>query len=348
MMNAPVSKVGVSDFLEAAAHRVIIDVRTPAEFKKGHIPGARNMPLFDDEERAEIGTLYKQLSKEHAFKRGLELVGPRLTAYIEQAGQFAPNKVVGVHCWRGGQRSASIAQLLAYSGFDVQVLDGGYKAFRRFVLNALRDWDYKLVVLGGKTGSGKTEILHHLSEEGEQVLDLEGLAHHKGSAFGALGQAPQPSVEHFENELFAQLKNMDFNRRIWVENESRSIGRIFLPQGFWDKKTTSPLVHIEVPFEIRVERLMADYASFPKEKLLAALRKIERRMGPQNMKAAEEACRNDDLRTATELALKYYDKAYLMATSKGKFCQQFHPEFNTIDSREIARALIQFANEHEL
>ena len=344
----PVQKVGVMDFLDEADSRVILDVRTPAEFAQGHIPGARNMPLFSNEERAEIGTLYKQVSKENAFRRGLEVVGPRLTEYIEKAAQYAPGKKVGVHCWRGGQRSSSIAQLLAYSGFDVSVLEGGYKAFRNFVLCAFKEWDYRIVVLGGKTGSGKTEILHHLRSEGEQVLDLEGLARHKGSAFGALGQEPQPSVEHFENELFSELKQMDFSRRIWVENESRSIGKIFIPQGFWDNMKSSPLIHIEVPFHIRVERLMNDYASFPKEKLLASLRKIERRMGPQNMKAAKEACESGDLKTATELALRYYDKAYLMATAKGNFSREFHPAFDTINSREIALALIQFANEHEL
>ncbi|MAT53446.1 MAG: tRNA 2-selenouridine(34) synthase MnmH [Saprospirales bacterium] len=347
-MIEPVEKVDVPEFLDEAAQRVILDVRTPAEFEQGHIPGASNMPLFTNEERAEIGTLYKQVSKENAFKRGLELVGPRLTAYIEQAAQYSPGKVVGVHCWRGGQRSASIAQLLVYSGFDVKVLRGGYKAFRNYVLRAFSDWDYKLVVLGGKTGSGKTDILHQLRSEGEQVLDLEGLAHHKGSAFGALGQEPQPSVEHFENELFSQLKQFDFSRRIWVENESRTIGRIFIPQGFWDKKVSSPLIHIEVPFEIRVERLMKEYAHFPKEHLMEALSKIQKRMGPQHVKAAKEAMAAGDLKTATELALHYYDKAYLMATAKGNFSQEFHPEFNTNDSREIARSLIQFANEHEL
>ena len=347
-MFEPVQKVGVLDFLKEFENRVVLDVRTPAEFAKGHIPGARNMPLFTDEERAEVGTLYKQAGKDNAFKRGLELVGPRLTAYVQQAEQFAPGKKVGVHCWRGGQRSASIAQLLTYSGFDVRVLEGGYKAFRNFVLKAFVQFNYKLVVLGGKTGSGKTEILHFLRSEGEQVLDLEAMARHKGSVFGALGQQPQPTVEQFENDLFSVLKSMDFSRRIWVENESRSIGKIFIPQGFWDKMKSSPLIHIEVPFDLRVLRLMKEYADFPKEQLMEALLKIERRMGPQNMKAAKEACEKGDLKTATELALNYYDKAYLMATAKGKFSKKFYPVFETSSSRDIALELIQFANEHEL
>lgn len=346
-MKAP-QILGIKDFLDDRSGRVIIDVRTPAEYEQGHIPGAFNMPIFSNEERAEIGTLYKQVSRMDAFKRGLEVVGPRLTTFVELAQELAPDRSVGIHCWRGGQRSSSIAQLLAYSGFEVSVLEGGYKAFRNHLREFFDSEPYKIVVLGGKTGSGKTEILGHLRREGEQVIDLEAKANHKGSAFGALGQEPQPSVEHFENELFHELKSLDLSRRIWVENESRSIGRVFIPQGFWDNMKSSPLVHIEVPFEIRVQRLMAEYASFPKEKLLEALHKIERRMGPQNMKAAEEACHSDDLQTATELALHYYDKAYLMATSKGNFSKEFHPSFDSNNCREIALALIHFANEHEL
>lgn len=327
---------------------MVLDVRTPGEFAQGHIPQAQNLPLFTDDERAEIGTLYKRVNKETAFKKGLELVGPRLNTYVELAEKSAPDKMVAVHCWRGGLRSASIAQLLAYSGFEVVVLEGGYKAFRNFALDAFKDWKYKILVLGGKTGSGKTEILKHLRSEGEQVIDLEGLANHKGSAFGALGQEPQPTVEQFENELFLSLCAMDFSRRIWVENESRCIGKVFIPQGFWDNMKSSSLIHLEIPFEHRVERLMMEYACFPKEQLMDALQKIERRMGPQNMKAAMEACLADDLKTATELALKYYDKAYLLATSKGNFSQRFHLSFETKDCQQIALSLIEFANEHEL
>jgi tRNA 2-selenouridine synthase len=326
----------------------VLDVRTPAEFAQGHIPGAMNVPLFTNEERAEVGTLYKQVSKEKAFLRGLELAGVKMASYDSQAIWAAPGKQAIVHCWRGGMRSKSIATLLKFCGFDIHILEGGYKAYRNYLLEQFSDWKCRFVVLGGYTGTGKTEILRNLASFGEQVIDLEAIARHKGSAFGALGEMPQPTVEQFENDLFSCFCKIDPQKRTWVENESRSIGRVFVPQGFWEQIKSSPLLHVEMPFHLRVGRLIVEYATYPKEELEESLLKIERRMGGQHVKAALEAFRLGDLKKATSITLNYYDKTYEHATSKGNFSKKMYLPVETAESSIIAKKIIEFANEHNL
>ncbi|MBI5914377.1 MAG: tRNA 2-selenouridine(34) synthase MnmH [Bacteroidetes bacterium] len=332
--------------LEPNDGRVLFDVRTPAEYAQGHVPRAKNLPLFSDEERAEVGTIFKQASPEKAFLRGLDIAGAKMSWYVKEALRLAPSKSVAVHCWRGGQRSGSLATLLTFAGFDVQVLQGGYKAYRQYVREQFALRKIRFVVLGGKTGSGKTLILSELARMGEQVIDLEQLARHKGSAFGALGEEPQPRVEQFENDLFFQLEKMDLERRVWVENESRSIGRVFIPDDVWTQMKTSPLLHLEVPFEERIEYLVAGYAHFPKEELEESLLKITKRMGGQNVKAALEAFAEGDIRTATGIALNYYDKAYTLATGKGNFTATLELPCEKIDAPAIAKRLVELADEH--
>ncbi len=338
--------LSINDFLSKMPDRVLLDVRTPAEYAHGHIPGALNLPLFSDEERAVVGTLYKQVSKEKAFLKGLDFAGAKMSWYVTEAMKLAPEKKVLVHCWRGGMRSGSLATLLRFAGFEVETLPGGYKAYRNFILENFAERKASFVVLGGKTGSGKTEILAHLRNMGEQVIDLEALAHHKGSTFGALGEAPQPQVEQFENNLFEVFSKIDTQRRTWVENESRSIGRVYIPQGFWDQIKSSRLIHVEMPFENRVGRLAKDYAHFPKEEIENALRKIQKRMGGQHVKAALEAFQNGDIAAATAIALQYYDKSYAHATSKGNFIEKIELPVESIDCQAIAQKLIELANEH--
>jgi tRNA 2-selenouridine synthase len=345
---AVVKTVSIEEFFSDSGGRVLFDVRTPAEFEKGHVPGAMNLPLFSNLERAEVGTLYKNTGKEAAYLKGLEFAGEKLAGAVARVLDIAPQKKVAVHCWRGGQRSASVAALLRFSGFDVQVLTGGYKAYRNFVLDSFSTQKLPLVILGGKTGSGKTETLHVLRELGEQVIDLEGMARHKGSAFGALGESPQPTTEQFENDLFAAVGGLNPERRIWVENESRNVGRNFIPQGFWDQMRSTVLVNVEMPFDLRVKRLIEDYAQYPPDEIEASLLKIERRMGGQYVKAALEAYRNGDLQTSTGIALKYYDKTYVHATSKGQFCQVYSISTDTADARKIANKILDFANENGL
>ncbi len=345
---AVVKKIEPLQLFELEPDRVLLDVRTPAEYAQGHVPGAINMPLFSNEERAEVGTLYKQANPEKAFLRGLDIAGAKMSSYVKEAMQLARNRKVAVHCWRGGQRSGSIATLLSFAKFDVQVLVGGYKAYRQYVLAQLAVPNHRFVVLGGKTGSGKTLILNELKKNGEQVLDLEGLAHHKGSAFGALGELPQPTVEQFENNLCLEVSKLDPNRRIWVENESRNIGKVFVPGGFFDQVKSSPLVHLEIPFEVRNNYLVQEYGVYPKQELVDSLFKITKRMGGNNVKDALEAFEAGDTSKATAIALHYYDKTYTHSTSQGKFSKILSLEFEEIDAPKIAEQLIELANANNL
>ncbi|MDX1406941.1 MAG: tRNA 2-selenouridine(34) synthase MnmH [Saprospiraceae bacterium] len=290
---------------------VVIDVRTPAEFERGHIPGAVNLPLFSNAERAVVGTIYKKDGPEPALHKGLELVGPRMPELARQAGLLIGQKKALVHCWRGGKRSASMAWLLAFCGHQVAVLEGGYKAYRRWAQATFADDRWHFTVLGGRTGSGKTDILHRLSEMGEQVIDLESLACHKGSAFGWIGENPQPSAEQFQNLLYEALRRCDPDRRIWIENESKCIGRVYLPDQFWARMKQAPLIHIEVPDKNRIDRLVRLYAGRSDiSQLSTAFERIGKRLGGQHLKAALEALEANDFHSAARIALTYYDKTY--------------------------------------
>lgn len=289
----------------------LIDVRSPAEHARGHIPGSINVPLFSDTERTEVGTCYKQRGRDEAVLLGLRLVGPRLGDLVERTRAIATDGRIAVHCWRGGERSGSVAWLLDKAGFaEVRTLRGGYKAFRGHIQDRFaRPWDLR--VLGGYTGSGKTELLALLRDLGEQVVDLEGLAQHKGSAFGGLGQGPQPSTEHFENLLWLKLGALDPQRPVWVEDESLMIGRVRIPDVFHARMRSSDLFFVDMPVEDRVERLVMDYGATPVEELREPVRRIEKRLGPQHCKAALEALDRGDLAEVARITLKYYDKAHL-------------------------------------
>jgi tRNA 2-selenouridine synthase len=288
----------------------ILDVRSLGEHQRGHIPGSHSFPLFTDEERAMVGTLYKQEGRDAAVLEGLKIVGPRLSTMVEEAQRIAPNGEVRVHCWRGGERSGSVAWLLDKTGFkEVVTLRGGYKFFRRHVLSWL-ERPFDLRVIGGYTGTGKTEIIRALKERGEQVVDLEAIAHHKGSAFGALGQLPQPSTEHFENLLWRALSQLDASRPIWVEDESLMIGTVRIPTAFFELMRSSALFFMQMPLEIRVERLVNEYGIFSTEELATSIQRIGKRLGPQHVKEAMIALEAGDLLTTAQIALRYYDKAY--------------------------------------
>ncbi len=287
----------------------ILDVRSPGEFAKGHIPGAVNLPLFEDSERAEIGTLYKRQGPDLALERGLEIVGPKMASLLRKGKALATQGQVRIHCWRGGMRSQSVAQLLKAGGLNVATLQGGYKAYRNWTRQALTK-PLQLVILGGKSGSGKTELLHGLAQAGEQILDLEGLAQHKGSVFGGLGQEAQPSSEHFSNLLHQKLTELDRTRRIWVEDESLMIGRVCIPEPFWQQMKEAPTMVIEASLDSRVKRLLADYGHCAPEKVTAAFLRIKKRLGGQNLKEALAAVEEGAPEKAARIALRYYDKAY--------------------------------------
>jgi len=338
-------QLNIKDFLKELKHRTLFDVRTPAEYEKGHIPFALNLPLFSDEERVVVGTIYKQESPKAAMLKGLEYVGPKMRDFVEEASAKCNDKPMAVHCWRGGKRSQSMAWLLNTAGNDVITLKGGYKAYRNYLLSQFAERHLSIITLGGRTGCGKTNILHALKEAGEQVIDLEGLANHKGSSFGWIGENDQPSVEHFENLLFDAFRQIDPNRRVWVENESRGVGSCYIPAGFWGQMKAAPLINIELPFEERVNHLVKGYSEAPLEDLLASFQRIKKRLGGQNLTAAEEALEQGDFAKAGAIALHYYDKTYQYNLEKNKAPQIHMLSLNKIQPASNAQTLIEYCEQ---
>jgi tRNA 2-selenouridine synthase len=325
----------------------VVDVRSPAEYAQGHIPGALNMPLFTDEERKIVGTTYKQQGRKEAIVKGLDFAGRKLSGFVLQANTHAPDQNIILYCWRGGMRSESMAWLLSLAGFDVYLLENGYKAFRRYCFAIWEKAD-NLIVLSGKTGCGKTDILLSLKKSGCQVIDLEGLAGHRGSAFGAIGKPPQPTNEQFENLLALEWQQMDWQKPVWVEDESRRIGSVFLPEKLFQMKYKSMVIELDISKSIRIQRLIADYASYPKELLLKSTEKIERKLGGQHAKTASEAIQLDDFETAVDIILTYYDKAYEYDILQHHPNNIFKLEINTGNARENAQHILDFMKSFDI
>ncbi|MFN8353550.1 MAG: tRNA 2-selenouridine(34) synthase MnmH [Spirosomataceae bacterium] len=330
-------------FLEKGESTPIIDVRSPGEFAHAHIPGAVNIPLFDNNERAQVGTCYKQVGKQAAILLGLELVGPKLADFVRQSQQLAPNNQVLVHCWRGGMRSGSFAWLLSTAGLEVGTLQGGYKAYRGEVLSFFEK-PLQLIVLGGKTGSAKTETLQELRKLGEQVIDLEHFACHKGSAFGMLGQTSQPSTEQFENNLYEVLRELDPNRRIWVEDESKAIGTCLIPLSLRQQMVQAPVLVLQVPLKQRIAFLVEHYGRFEHSLLKAALDRIQKRLGGQHHQAAIVALELGDYAQVAEITLRYYDKTYEFSLSQRPSTLQRLVEVPSINTHQNAAMLLQALN----
>ena len=345
-----VRSVDIGKFLELAQQNPVIDVRSPAEYAYGRIPGAVNLPLFENDERAEIGTLYKQQGKQLAIKRGLEIVGPKLRQMVEFAEALPFDYSLLVHCWRGGMRSGSVAWLLQTYGLPVTVLQGGYKNFRNHVLQQL-EVPMELRVITGPTGSGKTDLIKALGSAGEQVIDLEGLANHKGSVFGELGQQAQPSSEHFQNKLFWALQGFDFSRVIWLEDESIGIGKVMIPEPFWRQMTKGRRVYFNMDKGIRTRRLVNEYGSFPTHIMEEKIRMIEKRLGGQHAKAAIAALHEGDLASVADTLLVYYDKAYdnSLGSHKNDLLLEIaaaHEDFTSWAAQLIEKTRNQYVRTH--
>ncbi len=335
-----IQKLTIEDFVAVANTGIVIDVRSPSEFEHAHIPNAFSLPLFNDEERAIVGTTYKQKNREQAIKIGLPFFGNKMLPMVENVEKWVSdfqkkNKTehttIYVHCWRGGMRSAAVAWLLDLYGFKVCQIIGGYKAYRNWVLQQFEK-PYKLNVIGGYTGSGKTEILNELLKQKHTVIDLEGLASHKGSAFGAIGQDKQPSQEMFENKLATALFAFA-DQTILIEDESQRIGTVMLPTPFFKLLRNSEGYFIKIPFESRLDFIVQGYGGFKPEDLMAATYRIQKKLGGLETKLAINHIIEKDIRAAFHILLSYYDKLY----EKEK--KLIHIEATKVDPIENAKLI---------
>ena len=335
--------ISVDFYFHNLNHIPIIDVRSPGEFVKGHIPAATNIALFTDHERAVVGTAYKKESKERAFAIGYDFVKPKLDDFISASLVIAPRKEAVIQCWRGGMRSNSFADHLIANGFEkVYVIEKGYKAFRNYVLQFF-DQSVNLKILGGYTGSGKTEILCCLKESGQQVIDLEGLANHRGSAFGGIDQQPQPTTEQFENNLFSVIQKLNPSLPTWIEDESRLIGQVSIPDAFYSNMKNMPVYFLDVPLQERAKLLVKMYSNLNPDKLAIAITQITKRLGYDNAKFALEALENKNYYKVVEIALQYYDKCYLKGL-QARQQEQIH-EFSipAVNPEKTAKFLINLS-----
>jgi tRNA 2-selenouridine synthase len=330
-------------FLQERGTAVLIDVRAPSEFQKGHCVQAASLPLFSDPERVEIGTIYKQVSAEEAFLRGLEIVGPKMSQLVIAAREISRGKLIILYCARGGKRSQSLAWLLENAGLNVSLIRGGYKAIRQFYHEDLGLKPLKLIKLNGRTGTGKTDILKSLATLGAQIIDLEGLAQHRGSAFGRPKNTVQPSTEQFENRLYEHIMSLDLSKDIWIEDESRMIGDVAIPDTFWSQMVSAPKIRIERSFDSRLETIMQHYGELNTTYLSDSFSRIRKRLGPLNTKMALEYLAEGKIREAAAIALTYYDKSYGTERTKDEIVFIGVIDANQLDDLEVAKRALQIA-----
>lgn len=340
-------RLSLAQFLPLPADVPILDARAPIEYAQGHIPGAISFPLFSDEERARIGTTYKQVSQEKAVLTGLDFFGPKMSQLVKQAQKLAPGKEVRLHCWRGGMRSGAVQWLLELAGFKVQLLDKGYKDYRRWALAQFAR-PQPLLVLGGFTGSGKTDVLHALARQGEPVLDLEGLAHHKGSSFGAIGQPPQPTPEQFENTLAWQLAQLPAAAVPWLEDESLTIGRLTIPRPLFEQMRRAPFLALEIPRAVRTRKLAMEYGREDPTQLAEAIQRISKKLGGLATKEALAAIATGDMEKMVDIALNYYDKTYGFGLNDRQSARVIPVPSDTTDANENAARVLAAARREGL
>ncbi|MCP1125725.1 tRNA 2-selenouridine(34) synthase MnmH [Bacillus sp. 3103sda1] len=290
---------------------VLVDVRSPSEYKDATIPGSLNIPLFNNEERAEIGTIYKQVSFQAAKERGLEIVSAKLPAFVKEFGQIDAQKAV--FCWRGGMRSRTTATVLDLMGIQVYRLQGGVRAYRKWVVETLDHLELKqeTYVLNGYTGSGKTTILRRLRKEGYPILDLEGMANHRGSIFGQIGLEPH-NQKTFESLLVQEALHLQQAPYMLVEAESKRVGKVMIPDCIFERKEQGIQLFIDMPVEERVRHILEDYCPWEhQEECIEAFRKIKRRIHTPVATKINNDLQSGNFDSAVQLLLEhYYDPLY--------------------------------------
>lgn len=313
----PIVSIAADQALQQlASFDAVIDARSESEYAEDRLPGAINWPSLNDAERALVGTEYKQVSPFAARKRGAALVARNIAAHLEREAMDKPKDWTPlVYCWRGGQRSGSLATVLSAIGFRVHLLEGGYREYRRAVIAALeelpRRFQYRVVC--GVTGSGKSRLLQRLAAEGQQVLDLEALANHRGSVLGLVPGSPQPGQKQFESRVWEALRGFDPARPVIVESESKKVGDLRVPETLIECMRASPCIQLELPLEARVRLLMDEYDFFVRDtetfcQRLDALRVLRGHEVVEGWQAAARAGRTAEV--VRDLLANHYDPIY--------------------------------------
>ena len=297
----------------------IIDVRSPSEYSQGHWPGSINIPLFTDKERETIGKSYKKESRLKAIFHGLKITLPKTSHLLEiirqtTAKEEEENKSLRIYCWRGGMRSSAFAWLARTMGINTYLLKGGYKNYRKWVLDQF-EADLPIRLLGGKTGTRKTDLLNHINNkdiDDIHVIDLEGIANHRGSSFGSLGMERQPSTQQFENILAESIEEFHKNNamEIWIEAESSSLGKCRIPYRLYSQMKKAPIIEIIKSKDERIDNLVNIYSQNSQNELKEAVDRISKRLGPKRTKEALIAIEQKQWRKACQAMLDYYDRCY--------------------------------------
>lgn len=325
----------------------IIDVRSPAEFAEDHIPGAVNLPVLSNEERAEVGTIYKQQSTFGARRIGAAYVSRNVAGHLETFfAEQPPSSQFLVYCWRGGMRSGSMATIMSQVGWRTSVLQGGYKTWRRAVVSGLRDEEtlVNIVLLDGQTGVAKSEILNRVATLGAPTLDLENLAAHRGSVFGAYVDAPQPTQKAFESQLWSEMTSLDLTKPVLVEAESNRIGRCEVPKRLWNSMRSAPVIIIEASPELRAEYLVNAYRDIVEDSdaILIALG----RLAPFHAKATIESWKalahaGDFSQLAGALIREHYDPLYDRARKQRRHNPMAQIELASLDDASLDAAALE-------
>ncbi|MDQ0089086.1 tRNA 2-selenouridine synthase [Paenibacillus anaericanus] len=323
--------------LKDSKELTIVDVRSPSEYDDSTLPGSLNIPLFDDQERAEVGTLYKQTSVQAAKDRGLEIVSTKLPAFIKEFGALPGDKVV--FCWRGGMRSRTTATVLSLMDIHAYRLVGGYKAYRKWVLDNLDSYNFKpkSYIFHGYTGTGKTNLLHRLKRLGHPVMDLEGLAGHRGSIFGQIGLKPN-NQKTFDSLLLEQLIELEHSPYVLFEAESSRIGKVVMPSFMTQQKEVGTQIWIEMPIESRVQQILEDYRPEQfKEQYITAFRAIKSRIHVPVAIEIERCLQADLFAEAVKLILEYYyDPRYNHSSHQYEGVEKVAFTVNNLDEAEAA------------